>query len=448
MRSSSEAATLPSLGVGVVWWPQLDPLCRLGEGLVHVIEAEPETFWIPHPGPQSGFRSQLPLALRHLPGPKLLHGVGAPFGGAARQSAAHVETISGDISALRPAWISDHLSFNQYTRPGERGPGEIVCTGFFLPPAQCREGVSQAAAHIKRRRLALGVPVAFENSVSYLPPRPGEMPDGDFVAEVAEAADCGILLDLHNLLCNERNGRQTVEEFCQSIPLERVWEIHLAGGQAERGFWLDAHSGLVEPALMEILTELVPHLPALGAIIFEIMPGFIASVGLSAIGKLLGQLNDIWAARRHAPAPPNGRRSQAWIGDPAVIITPSLWESAIGSAVTGLDSPQETSELAGWTRCAEASLELYRYLAQEGRASCLVDMAPRTIRSLLIGFGEARTRQLLARFWQRAAPAYTTAEEGRTFLDFLSVADVLLPGLHADIAGDRNALTQLAAASQ
>ena len=126
------------------------------------------------------------------------------------------------------------------------------------------------------------------------------MPDGDFVAEVAEAADCGILLDLHNVLCNARNGRQSVEAFCDAIPLDRVWEIHLAGGVSERGFWLDAHSGLVEPVLMDLVADLIPRLPALGAIIFEIMPEFIPATGLTAIGKVLGQLNDLWSARPSA----------------------------------------------------------------------------------------------------------------------------------------------------
>ena len=81
------------------------------------------------------------------------------------------------------------------------------------------------------------------------------MPDGAFAAQVAEAADCGIVLDLHNLLCNERNGRQWVEGFLAAIPPHRVWEIHVAGGKSQRGFWLDAHSGLVEPDLIAILAE-------------------------------------------------------------------------------------------------------------------------------------------------------------------------------------------------
>ena len=62
-------------------------------------------------------------------------------------------------------------------------------------------------------------------------------------AAVAECADCGILLDLHNLFANGVNGRQSVEEFIAQLPLERVWEIHVAGGVELDGYWLDAHSG-------------------------------------------------------------------------------------------------------------------------------------------------------------------------------------------------------------
>ncbi len=429
-----------SLGVGVVWWPELDALCRPGEGLVHVIEAEPETFWIPRGGPDAGFTSRLPQALGHLSAPKLLHGVGAPFGGASAQSDAHLATLSGDIEAVRPAWISDHLCFNRFTRAGAGGSDQSVSAGFLLPPAQCRAGVTQAAEHIKTRRAATGVPVAFENLVSYLPPLPGEMPDGDFVAAVAEAADCGILLDLHNLLCNERNGRQSVAEFCRSIPLDRVWEIHLAGGQEQRGFWLDSHSGLVEPELMRIVTELVPRLPALGAIIFEIVPDFIAATGVAAIGTLLGQLNDIWAARPQAGPPDTGRPRAAGIDAAASTISPAIWENAIGATVTGLDGPELPPLFADWADSAEAPLQLYKYLAQEGRACSLVFTAPLTIRSLLSALGEAETRQLLARFWHGAAPGYTSAEEGRTFLNYLADADIPVPGLRADIAADLIAL--------
>jgi hypothetical protein len=60
--------------------------------------------------------------------------------------------------------------------------------------------------------------------------------------------------------------------------------------------------------------------------------------------------------------------------------------------------------------------------------------------------GEAETRRLLAQFWQRAAPAFLTAEEATGFLDFVAAADVRIPGLDADIASDRSGLRQLVVA--
>ncbi len=425
----------PSCGVGVVWWPELDALCRPAEGLVQVIEAEPETFWAPRADQPDGFTSRLPAALAHLAQPKLLHGVGAPFGGSAMQGAGHRAALAGDIAALRPEWISDHLNFNQFTQA--EAPDHAINTGFLMPPAQCRDGVAIAASRIRDRQASTGLPVAFEVPVSYLPPRLGEMADGDFAAAVAREADCGILLDLHNLLCNERNGRQAVSAFCDAIPLDRVWEIHLAGGEAADEWWMDAHCGLVEPALMAMVADLVPRLPCLGAIIFEILPDHVPQIGLDAIGKMLSRLNDIWAirARSTGPVPPR----------PAAITTDTMnsvdWERVLGAAVTGMGPPASPDALAEWARMAARPLSLYKTLAQETRASALVDTAPHTILTLLRQMGEARTRDLLARFWRTAAPAYAAADEARAFLRFVN--DAALPGLADDIASDHALLDEM-----
>jgi uncharacterized protein (UPF0276 family) len=369
--------------------------------------------------------------------------VGAPFGGDVTQPSGHHETLLGDVEALQPAWVSDHLSFNRFIPSLGGSPQEAVCAGFFLPPAQCSQGISRAVEQIIHRRRTTGVPVAFETPVSYLPPRSGEIADGTFAATVADAADCGILLDLHNLLCNERNGRQKVVDFCKAIPLERVWEIHVAGGQFERGFWLDAHSGVVEPALMEIVAEIVPMLPALGAIIFEIAPGCVASTGLTAIRTTLGQLNDIWATRASKVGPIKLRPNPAPVDAVNDEVVPALWEYALGAEVVSIKGPDLPPALAEWMRSVEAALELYRFLAQEGRASALVETAPRTIRSLLRYLGEAATRDLLARFWHHATPAYSTAEEACAFLDFVSSVRPAIPDLLADIASDQCLLNQL-----
>jgi len=263
------------------------------------------------------------------------------------------------------------------------------------------------------------------------------MPDGLFAAEVANAANCGILLDLHNLLCNERNGRQSVEDFCNSIPLDRVWEIHLAGGAAGGDFWLDAHSGLVEPALMEIVADLVPRLPSLGAITFEIIPDCIAATGLAAIADMLVRLNDIWAKYVAVPVPPC-KRNESGALNCFDGLAPALWENALGAAITGKSHPGQPPDFTDWVSSAQKPIDLYRFLASEGRASALVATAPGTIEWLLINLGEKATRDLLAAFWVHAATAYTAAEDARIFLAFVASSNAAPPV--SVIAADRRGL--------
>src|SRR5204863_1075375 len=144
---------------------------------------------------------------------------------------AELDLLKRTVDFFNPPWASDHLSFNHTAE---------FATGFFLPPRQTMAGVEAAAAAISRLRAALQVPLAVETGVNYLRPRTDELPDGEFVARVIETADCGLLLDLHNVYCNSVNGRQPIEEFLDQLPLERVWEVHLAGGFEMDGFYLDA----------------------------------------------------------------------------------------------------------------------------------------------------------------------------------------------------------------
>src|SRR3546814_5125539 len=90
-------------------------------------------------------------------------------------------------------------------------------TGFLLPPLQSRETIETSVRNIRQLQAAIGRPLAFEIAANYLKPLPGEMTDGEFIAEIAERADCGILLDMHNLWCNQLNGRQPVDDVLATL---------------------------------------------------------------------------------------------------------------------------------------------------------------------------------------------------------------------------------------
>jgi uncharacterized protein len=281
---------LPRLGVGVVYAPGLEPLLEAGADVVDVLELEPQTFWFTD-GPD-GYRIDPRVLPRFAdwPGAVLIHGVGFPVGGSVGVDAAAVAPFVAMIEALGAPWCSEHLSFNRAPEPG--GPRNA---GFLMPPLQTAAGVDVAVRNITELTARLPVPFAFETGVNYLQPLPGELPDGEFFATVAERADCGLLVDLHNLWANERNGRQPVADVLAALPPERIWELHVAGGQEFQGYWLDAHSGYVPGPVMELAADLIARLPNLGAVNFELMPDYIAANGLS-LDRIIGQLAELRAA--------------------------------------------------------------------------------------------------------------------------------------------------------
>lgn len=425
--------TAQALGVGLVWWPALDEVCRPGEGLVDVIEVEPETFWVP--AARGGTRSLASLALAHLGQPKLLHSVGVAVGGTCMAPAGHLAALAADVAAVRPAMVSAHLSVMQF-RP--RRGARPRFAGFMLPPVQSAAGVALAAANIRAARAALGGrPFAVETAVSYLPPLPGEWPDGAYVAAVAEAADCGILLDLHNVECNARNGRQGLAAFCDALPPERVWELHLAGGLTESGFRLDAHSGPAEDALMAFAASLVPRLPNLRAIIFEIQPERVAEIGLSAVATQLRRMRDLWDRRATRPVE---TPAPAWRPDTEPPLTPEAWDRLLGGALNALPPPRLPAGARLWWQQAAPAIALYRKLVGEGRASAVAAAAPATTRALLRARGGPGTRALLATFWRQSPQGFTAADEAHAFLRFLAAQPMPPPALAEAIAADRRLL--------
>lgn len=425
--------------MGLVWWPALDVLCRESEGLVDVVEVEPEAYWVPVPG-GGRYRSFLKDALGHLPQPKLLHGVGAPLAGTCAPPLGHPSAMLEDIALLQPAWVSEHLNFSQF-QPA--CAGSAVSTGFMLPPLQTLPGAKLAAHNIRRRRALLGnIPLAVETPVSYLPPVPQEWGDGAYIAEVASQADCGILLDLHNVFCNDRNGRQSCADFCDSLPLERVWEIHLAGGESKSGFHIDSHCGLVEPELRAIAERVVPNLPSLRAIILEIMPERVASIGLPAIADLLEWMKALWCQRGTKP------KLRAMLDREHSVApethSPKSWELLLGGALTGIPASEvPDSETQTWWKGAQPGVDMYRKLMGEARASAVAAAAPVTTRLLLRRCGEAATRRILGDFWRQFPPFYTATDEARAFLQYLSREYHEPAGLTATVELDLSTLDEL-----
>ncbi|MEA3033936.1 MAG: uncharacterized protein QOJ94_2444 [Sphingomonadales bacterium] len=388
----------PRLGPGAVHCEALDALFRAHPDLIRVAEIEPSSGWIKAPGPRGAVRSN-GFALEeafNLPQAKLVHGIGWPIGGTVCPDGGAWAEQRRWAERLDAPWTSEHLSFND----SPAGPA-----GFLLPPAQTQAGVAVATANIRARTEALGRPFAFETGVNYLPPRPGEMPDGDFFAAVAEEADCLILLDLHNLWANARNGRDPVERVLAALPFDRVIELHLAGGMEKDGYWLDAHSGPVPPGLLDLARDLVAALPNVGAVLFEISPQFVDALGPAAFLREMEAMNDLWERTGHRAV-----ASRPWVAPPraAADDSPSAYEQALVALLTGPASPGEPPAIA-----------LYRTLIASFRNGALSDLLPNTLRLLARRLGEAALEEMLAAYRLAAPPSLFPSDEALAFAAWL-----------------------------
>lgn len=399
---------LPELGVGVLYLPGLEQLLQAGSDVFDVIEIEPQTLSSFDQGEYHLNRADVDR-LRAMPVAKLVHGVGAPIGGTVTHEPL-VKPLLDAVESLEPPWASEHLAFNRFTQRGT-----TLFTGFMLPPMQSAASVQLAVDNIRRVQDRIGVPFAFETPVNYMRSQEDEMTDGAFLAEIALQADCGILLDLHNVWCNERNGRQPIMSMLRELPLNRVWEMHLADGRQLDGYWVDAHSGLISDDLFELAESVVAQLPNLKAMMFEIMPDYMVAAGIDAedVIRQAERMRGVWEQRGSATTngkPPATRSSST------TDISPSRWEQTLGGLVTG--HGRADTDLGRHLR-QDPGTAVYRKMAESVRAGMIADVLTLTFRLLMLSTGEDGVRDCLAGYWADCPPNQAALEEARSFSEWL-----------------------------
>jgi uncharacterized protein (UPF0276 family) len=422
----AEAAGSRPLGVGLTYFPALGSFFRSRADLIDVIEVSPETLWIEDG--RGGYvcdRTEMDR-LAGFTAPKVIHGVSNPVGGSAEADPVRLDLLSAVIEFFGSDLASEHLSFARVA-----SADGYQFTGFMLPPRQTGEGVLAAAGTARAMAARVKVPFAVENGVSYLRRQRDEMTDGEFVAAVAEEADVGILLDLHNAYANERNGRGSMAAFVDALPLDRVVELHLAGGMTQGRYWLDAHSGAMPDAVFGLARELAGSLSNLRVVNFELMPLFFEKFGPDAVARELDRCHEVWAARGPAGTPPADRpRPVTVVG--ATRPTPDEWERELAALLRGARPSTQAPHWDGLGQ--DPGVELMRYLIGEFRAGMIARGLKLATRLLLLHLGEDAVREIHAGFFASRPPEQFALAEAEAFAGHLSALDLDLPHLNSVVS--------------
>lgn len=189
--------------------------------------------------------------------PVVPHGIEMSIGTDGEVDSDYVDALAEFVALVDAPWCSDHLCF---TRAGG------IALGQLTPLPRTVELAATIARKAQGVQDRVGVPFLLEN-ISYYVDFPSELTEAQFITEVMERCSCGLLLDLTNVHTNAVNHGFSALEFLTLLPMERVVQVHLAGGHWEQGTLLDSHSHAVPEDVWQLLAWTLERAPVRGILI-------------------------------------------------------------------------------------------------------------------------------------------------------------------------------------
>ena len=180
------------------------------------------------------------VAIRY---PVVAHGVSLSIGGTDpldRDYLVRLKRFAGEIGAV---WVSDHVCWT-----GVAG----LSTHELVPIPYTEESLRHVVARIRVVQDVIERPLVLENPTSYVTYLASTMPEQEFLARMAEDADCGLLLDVANLRAAAVNHDVDPAEYLCGLPAGRIVQVHLAGHTEHGTHIVDTHDGPVTDPVWEL----------------------------------------------------------------------------------------------------------------------------------------------------------------------------------------------------
>jgi uncharacterized protein len=257
--AEAKAMNTPLDRVGLGWRPDL--AVGIFEHLdgIDLLEVMADDFFS---APRQQVRALKTLAAQI---PVVLHGVSLGLASSAPVETKRLDQMARLMDQVRPEFWSEHLAFIR------AGGIEI---GHLAAPPRSPASIDAAAANLYRAQATVGVKPFVENIATLIDPPASTLSECAWINGILSSSDCGLLLDLHNVLANGLNHGYDPLEFVRQIPPERIAAIHIAGGKfisAPDGTQrlLDDHFHDVPDPVFELLEETAARAPGPLTVILE-----------------------------------------------------------------------------------------------------------------------------------------------------------------------------------
>mgnify|MGYP000182783018 FL=1 len=182
--------------------------------------------------------------------PISLHGTSAGLGSVEAVPDDYLRKLKRLVDRVDPILVSDHQCFT-WARIG----GRLFHGGDLLPIPFTEDSLRHAVNNIDRMQQCLGRQIAIENVCAYIEFDQSDFDEASFLGEIVARTQCGLILDINNLMVNARNGHVSnlenfVDRYVESLDHSAITEIHLAGSTpvGEEELLIDDHARPVSKA--------------------------------------------------------------------------------------------------------------------------------------------------------------------------------------------------------
>lgn len=183
--------------------------------------------------------------------PVLCHGLSLSIGSPDELDWAFLKKLKAFLDEHRVEIYSEHLSYSKC---------DNAHLYDLLPIPFRQDAVEHIADRLRVIQDYLERPVAIEN-VSYYTPVAAEMDEATFISAIVRESGCQLLLDVNNVYVNAFNHNYEAKAFIQSLPLDRVAYIHMAGHERiAPDLIIDTHGQNIIDPVYDLFEWTVPQL--------------------------------------------------------------------------------------------------------------------------------------------------------------------------------------------